>query len=166
MSTPDEVEVTAFFAKRLECELGNKFISENNEIENTDTDTYIIDSLGNKTSIQNVTSQGQILKEANINSRAQRDGRPFIAGQVNHLAWVSDALMRKEKKQYSNANKLVILIRASLPTYPSNQIQQMFSGIVGINAFAGVYYVSTPTDSNQSGYVVTLKKYWHTNDVF
>lgn len=166
MSTLDEVEVTEFFAKKLGHELGVEFISENNEVQDSDTDTYIVDSAGNRTPIQNVTSEGQILKGAKINSRAVLDGGPFISGQVNHLLWVSDILIKKDKKNYSDASNLVILIRASMPTYKATQMQKIFSGMDGSDTFAGVYYVSMPTSISQLGYVVAIKKYWGTKDIF
>lgn len=164
MNNQDELRVTTFLAERLSITQKTKFYVEPEELQNSDTDTYIIDEFGVRTPIQNVTSEGEVLKNMNFNTKAFSRDEPFIAGEVNHLEWVQKALDGKEKKQYSNAKSLVLVLCNSMPTIPANQIKTLLQDVT--NNFAGVYYVSTPNSSEDSGYVVALKKYWDTDDIF
>jgi len=164
MSSQEEVRVTSFLAERLTTALKATFYAEPEIRQDSDTDTYIISATGEKTPVQNVTSEGKVLRNMNFNTAAFSKDEPFIVDEVDHLEWVSGALLGKEKKHYSNTKSLVIALCGSMPTIPASQIKEMFDGTK--SNFAGVYYISTPNSSEVSGYVVTLKKYWDTEDIF
>lgn len=164
MSNKEELQVTSFLAERLSLALGVKFSAESENKQDSDTDTYIVSASGEKTPVQNVTSEGKVSRDMNFNKKFFPSREPFVVGEVSHLEWILNALVGKEEKQYSNAKSLIIALRGSMPTIPASKLRAMFENI--ISTFAGIYYISVPNSSEDSGYVVALKKYWNTEDIF
>jgi len=163
MRRPGELQVTEYLAERLSLLSKGNYAAEEEFTEATDTDTYIIQPDGKKISIQNVTSEGSVEKNSARNSTAIKLGLPFETEQVDHSGWVNEAISKKVLKNYGNPENIVLAIRGSLPTAPAAQIAELRTVT---SPFAGVYYVSIPNTSEDSGYVVALKNLWQTPRIF
>lgn len=163
MSRPDELQVSVFLAKRLTKVMGEEHIARSESEEDNDADTYITDSMGQEVKIQNVTSEGEVLRNAIENGREFERGGHFRAHQVDHGSWVQGVIDKKEARGYTDPISMVLAIKGSMPTPSPETILEMRQVE---SSFGGIYYVSTPTSSADSGYVVALKKYWQTPDIF
>lgn len=164
MGKMEELQDTAFLVEKLSNLVG-VLRAELNDEEYSDTDTWVISETGTRTPVQNVTSEGKTLKNMNINTRAFGRSQSFVVEEVNHFEWVVNAIKSKEAKNYSHADKLILVIHAAMPTLPAYRVRDMLD-INICSSFAGIYYVCIPNSSPESGYVIALKKYWSTGDIF
>jgi len=163
MSRIDELQATQHLALKLSRVLNQAYEALSEDEEKTDIDTYIIEPSGKRVSIQNVTSEGDVLWNMNRNTKAFNNNRAFEAREVNHLKWTREVLTKKEAMGYSKPEELVIVVRGSMPTAPPNLITQLKPTM---SRFAGIYYVSVPNTDQESGYILALKPYRKTPDLF
>lgn len=164
MGRPSEIQHTAFLAERLSEVTGKDFIAESEEEQNSDTDTWVITESGERVAVQNVTSEGELMKHAKLSTMAIAKGLSITAEEVRHPDWITDALAGKVKKLYSNAEKLIIVVHASLPYMPAQYIRDAVGSLE--SPFAGIYYVCVSTTEPENSYVVALKKFWNTPCIF
>lgn len=162
MSRIDEFEATQHLAKCLSCTTGQTYRAIQENEQDSDTDTYVIEPSGKRIPIQNTTTEGDVLKNCSNNKRAFGKGESFIASLVNHEKWIFDVITKKEN-MYADPSNIILVIRGSMPTASPNEILT-YRPLE--SKFAGIYYVSVPNSNPESGYIVTFKKYWDVDDIF
>ena len=158
-----ELEYANLLAVGLSNVLNDKFLAKI-AIEGTDHDTIITDSKGDDIFIQNTTTHGESLMQANVNSMMLKKGAKFLpAFPVRYEHWIRLAIQKKHDRKYSNQESLILLLEGSIPSPEPERVSKLAGKIE--TPFLGIYYVSFP-NSYQPAYIVAIKKFWKTPTIF